>query len=190
LTDPDDPDDTNDKYFLNERGSFVKINISDLAGGTTNSTYDEATIRGLPLGVDFPAAVPADEPAIVEGDTLLVALSKIWNRANASFSLTPEGVEERSNTIDIIAGDNKKTLLVSTGSTINLPSLDDSTINNGFMVTIKSTTGNPVTIKSAGSSEAIDRFGEQIQLKEKFASVRLIKGTSKWHIIHRFRSVE
>ena len=171
---------------MNEKGVFSKITVNDLGAGVGNATFNEAAILALPIPEEYSGAIPEGASEDIEAnDSLLVAFAKIWKKASQTLSLTPASYEYKQNSYNVDKDtDDQKTLLIQSGS-VNLP----GNAPNGFTITVKRKSVSDVAI-IAGEQNYIDSNLNKIVLKNKYASVRLIKGASKWHIIHRRGVIE
>ena len=174
-----------ENYFLNEKGEFKRVSASDLGAGSVNATFDEDAIRALPLKESFHMNLPQGESENIENDdTLWMAIAKIWKKATQSFTLTPKGFDFVNAYTIVEADDDQKTLLV-TGGKVTLP----QNPKNGFLITIKSKSPSSVEV-DAGVGVFIDNYEDKITLKNKYASVRLVKGSERWHIVHKHGEIE
>ena len=182
-----DPADNIAKSFLNETGTFTPIDISNLPEGETNFTYDSNTILNKITLHKIPK-VPLDETTldVEEDDSILTAIAKILKKANVTTLIDRdirfvETIDLRTEPVDNINGN---TYILKSGN-ITLP--DIGSVKNGFLLTIKSKSDLPIQINANANFDSTNN--NQLVLN-KWSSVRLIAGSTKWFLIHKSGVVE
>jgi hypothetical protein len=181
------------KTFLNGEGNFVSISLDDLTTGQNNLLIDSTDSNDMKQVLNFELSnyiISSSTPLDLQnGDTLLEAFGKIEQGINnVVLGSESSGHEEITSSQALVANDDKKTFIITAGSTdITLPTF--TSVTNGYQVTIKRKAAGDVSLKSGDSTKNIDGQNSWI-LSSNYSTLKVVKGKTQWFIVGRNGSIE